>query len=226
MASKRKQLKFGFSDSDPGGDTLKRLAAAFTELGQKPSIKVGVLGNDDREGAAPVAAAQRGASAGAGSGGASAGASAGSGGGPGGIDNVRLAAIHEFGAPKANIPARSFLRATMDENREAYFGMLIKAADAILESRTTIAHVLAIIGERVKADIQARIRAQTGFAPLQPETIARKRRLTRAGSTGPVKALIDTGQLLASITYKVMAPSKTLAQMWRARTAKAQKAGA
>lgn len=224
MAARRKGIKYGFSDTDPGGDTLKRLADAFNELGQKPSIKVGVLGNEDpREGATPSGGATKGAAAGGAGGGALAGAHTGAGGGTGGIDNVRLAAIHEYGAPKAGIPSRSFLRSTMDDNKEVYFGMLIKAADAILESRTTIANALSIVGMKAQADIQARIRSQTGFAPLQPATIARKRRLTRAGSEGPVKALIDTGQMLASIAYKVMAPAKTLSQMWRAKTADAQK---
>ena len=68
-----------------------------------------------------------------------------------------------------------------------------------------VRRALGILGAKAQADIQARIRA--GIAPpLAASTLRRKLALTRKGAKGEPKPLIDTGQLVASITYRVIVP--------------------
>jgi len=104
---------------------------------------------------------------------------------------LEVAVVHEFGA--GHVPARSFIRATIDEKRgeiEQLQGLLAKQ---ILEGKVTPEDALGIVGTKVAAWCQTRIAA--GIAPpLKPATIARK------GSSVP---LVNTGQLKSAITWRV-----------------------
>lgn len=110
------------------------------------------------------------------------------------VSAVDLALIHEYGAPARNIPARSFIRATYDAKRGDYFSLLSRMLGLIYDQKLTINEALELLGQRMAADVKARIKAGIP-PPLAPATIARK---------GSSKQLIDTGQLLSSITYAVV----------------------
>lgn len=114
-----------------------------------------------------------------------------------GLTNAALAVIHEFGAPGAGIPERSFIRSTIDMNRHEYMDVLLpKLVRGILEGRFSFYQALELLGQRMAADIKKRITEGAGIPPaLQPETIDRK------GSDRP---LVDTGRLLGAITYAVI----------------------
>ena len=106
---------------------------------------------------------------------------------------VEVAAIHEFGAPEAGIPQRSFLRSTVDEN-EARIGKLQEALGAkVLKGTLTEEQALNQVGAAVAGMVQAKIASNIPPA-LAPETIARK---------GSSVALVNTGQLRSSITWQV-----------------------
>lgn len=113
-----------------------------------------------------------------------------------GLTNAQLAAIHEFGAPKAGIPERSFIRATIDVNRSTYRAVVIpRLIKAVVEGRSSIHRAFSLLGLKVVADIKNRITTGAGVPPpLKPATIAAK------GSDRP---LVDTGRLLGAITYEV-----------------------
>jgi phage gpG-like protein len=113
-----------------------------------------------------------------------------------GIDTVKLAAIHEFGAPSVGVPERSYIRSTYDANKAKYDATLDKVLKGVLIGRFSVYTGLGILGAQMHADVLATIRAHIA-PPLKPATIRRK------GSTTP---LIDTGQLVASITWRVQAP--------------------
>jgi hypothetical protein len=105
------------------------------------------------------------------------------------IDNIGLAVIHEFGAPSAGIPERSFLRAAFDANVRKYLKLLLRGARAIARGRSTPKRALGITGEVAVADVVNLINA--GIPPPNaPATIEAK------GSSTP---LIDTGALKQSI---------------------------
>ena len=110
-----------------------------------------------------------------------------------GLSLVEVALIHEFGAPAAGIPQRSFLRAAIDEHAPDLRRLILAVAARALDGAITPAQALDQIGSKVAGWVQTRI--DQGIAPpLKPETIARK---------GSSKPLVNVGQLKAAITWKV-----------------------
>lgn len=110
-----------------------------------------------------------------------------------GLSLVEVALIHEFGAPAAGIPQRSFLRATIDEHAPDIRRLILAVAARALDGAITPAQALDQIGSKVAGWVQTRI--DQGIAPpLKPETIARK---------GSSKPLVNVGQLKAAVTWKV-----------------------
>ena len=112
---------------------------------------------------------------------------------------LEIAVIHEFGA--GHVPARSFIRATMDERAADIQKLQIAVARQVLAGALTPEQGLSQIGAKVAAWVQARIVA--GIAPpLAESTRRRKRRLSGKGKDTP---LILTGQLKSSVTFAVVA---------------------
>lgn len=106
---------------------------------------------------------------------------------------LHIALIHEFGAPRARIPERSFLRAYVDANQTQILQWQRDLVQAALKGNVDPDHILNQLGAKVAAGIQERISSNIP-PPLSPLTIKRKRSSV---------ALVDTGQLKASITWKV-----------------------
>lgn len=112
-----------------------------------------------------------------------------------GLSNVDLAMIHEFGAPKAGIPERSFIRSSFDMGRASYVSMLAKLLRQVYEGRKSIEQALGVVGLQMATDMKAAITAGAGIPPpLKEATIKAK------GSSRP---LVDSGQLLGSISWQV-----------------------
>lgn len=109
--------------------------------------------------------------------------------GQGPVDMVQLGAIHEFGAPKANIPERSFIRAWHDSARTRISLLQDRLGRQFIDGKITMRQLLAKLGAFGQGGIRKFIRNLKEPA-LKASTIRRK------GSANP---LIDTGQLLGSI---------------------------
>lgn len=110
-----------------------------------------------------------------------------------GLTNAEIGAVHEFGL--GHVPERSFIRGTVDANRDEIRTRLRNVAGGFLnfKSRDEIKRGAALFGEWFVGKMKERIR--DGIPPaLAPETIERK------GSSTP---LIDHGQLLSALTYDV-----------------------
>lgn len=109
-----------------------------------------------------------------------------------------VALIHEFGAPAANIPRRSFIGSWFDENGKALAAKSSPDLAAYLKGTMAKMQVLARAGARAVGGIQQRISRGGPYpdAPggLKPATIKRK------GSSVP---LIDLGQLRTSVTWAI-----------------------
>lgn len=115
----------------------------------------------------------------------------------GALTNAELAAIHEFGAPRAGIPARSFIRATFEQQADEYRAVLGRLAGALLEDKITVERALDILGTWAAAAIKATI-TQGRVRPRLQESAAGRRTIARKGSS---QTLVDTGQLVNSITW-------------------------
>lgn len=104
--------------------------------------------------------------------------------------NVEIGTKHEFGM---GVPERSFVRATIDANLNAYRRLARTLGTRMVDGGVNRSRALGLLGQKAEADIKNRIRARID-PPLAPVTIDRK------GSSVP---LIDTGQMINAITSEV-----------------------
>lgn len=102
-----------------------------------------------------------------------------------------IASFHEFGTRR--LPQRSFIRAGIDEYKDAIQRRAVLVGQGITIGKFTAEQALSLLGEYTVGVLKQRI--ANGILPANaPSTIARK---------GSSKPLIDTGQLRNSITYRV-----------------------
>ena len=104
---------------------------------------------------------------------------------------IRIAAIHEFGAPKANIPERSFVRSSFDENFQGLQDFKKEQARLVIAGKQTAMVGIMKIGEWLTNKIKIKINSNVP-PPLKQMTIDRK---------GSSKSLIDTAQMLNSVQH-------------------------
>jgi len=110
-----------------------------------------------------------------------------------GLTNAELGAIHEYGTQDGHIPERSWLRATVEEEKGRIEKRQKEAAGNVYSGKD-IGNFVLLVGEEFRAQILKRVQAH--IAPgLAPSTIA-----ARNGSDTP---LWDTGQLVNAITTEV-----------------------
>lgn len=107
------------------------------------------------------------------------------------------AAANEFGTSR--IPARPFLRSTIDAKGSEWADYLGKA----IRARAPLETALALTGEKMKSDVKATIAGN--MAPANaPSTIRRKlRQEDKGGGMMHAGTLIETGSMLRSIEYEV-----------------------
>lgn len=107
------------------------------------------------------------------------------------------AAANEFGTSR--IPARPFLRSTIEAKGNEWADYLGKA----IRARVPLKTALELTGEKMKSDVKATISGN--MAPANaPSTIRRKlRQEDEGGDMMHAGTLIETGSLLRSIEYEV-----------------------
>lgn len=147
------------------GDGIEKLRDVAKQLQIRPEIHLGILGS---KGAQAVDDS--------------------------GITMAELGAIHEYGAPRAGIPERSWLRSTADEKRNEWLSLLERALRQAVRGRISVDMALQLLGQRAVADVQKKIRSNIPPA-LAASTVRRK---------GSSVALIDTGRFVQSISYEVV----------------------
>ena len=106
---------------------------------------------------------------------------------PDGTPVVMVGAVHEFGSPSQNIPQRSFLRSTINENSDKYEGMIKKLTKKIVDGEMDQNHALGLLGLQMQGDVVEKI--SNGVPPALKY---------REGTP-----LYDTGHMAQSITFEV-----------------------
>ena len=109
-----------------------------------------------------------------------------------GLSMPQIAAQNEFGTDK--IPARPFMSTAFDENRAKIDKAINSEYGKILEGASTVKRSLGLIGLLMEKLIVEKIR-QIQTPPNAPLTIKLK---------GSSKPLIDFGQMVSSVTSKVV----------------------
>jgi hypothetical protein len=107
---------------------------------------------------------------------------------PDGTSVIAVGAIHEFGSPEMNIPERSYLRTTLNENRKTYVKFLNKVAKKIVSGEIDMEKALGLMGLKAQSDIRQKI-TDIKEPPL----------VIRIGGN----PLVDTGHLRQSINYQI-----------------------
>ena len=88
---------------------------------------------------------------------------------------AEIAQIHEYGAPDAGIPERSFVRSTVSTNQSKYDGQIASLRDEIFDANSdlTVEKALGLIGQSASSDMKKTIRAGIQ-PPLKASTIRGK----------------------------------------------------
>lgn len=107
---------------------------------------------------------------------------------------VSIAAHHEYGAPRAGIVERSYIRSVVRERKAELAALMARVVKMMIQRKITEQKALELIGAWLAGAIKGRI-VSGPFAPLKPSTIARK------GSATP---LIDTGQLKNTVAFIIV----------------------
>lgn len=129
-----------------------------------------------------------------------------------GIDMIALAAIHEFGAPAAGIPERSFIRAYFRENEKEVGEFIAKVAKTYVQGGITLERALNLIGTWAAAQIKKYVTTNPIFytgGELENAESTRRAKNLRAGQPEDAegRALIDTGRMIAAISWEVFTGS-------------------
>lgn len=112
-------------------------------------------------------------------------------GGPG-LTVLDVATFHEFGL---GVPERSFIRGWFDVYQETARKQISAMLKSVIAGKRSKSQAMELLGVRWVAEIQKFIATGTNLQPLEEITILRK------GSSVP---LVDTGQLKASVTYRIV----------------------
>lgn len=107
---------------------------------------------------------------------------------------LKVAIVHEFGAPNKNIPRRSFLISTFEENREKYSSNLTRAINDILHKDAHVNERLQRVARIFEIDVKRKF-VNNDWAQVSATRLKQKTKQGKAG-TSP---LIDTGNLRQSI---------------------------
>ena len=111
-----------------------------------------------------------------------------------------VAAIQEFGNPAGNNPSRPFFRNAISKN-DGWKQLATKAMNAVVEGRMELNQALNQMGLKMAADVKDSIPDGSYEALKQSTLDARQSRKRTQGVAS--KPLIDTGQMLQSVTYAV-----------------------
>jgi hypothetical protein len=109
---------------------------------------------------------------------------------PNGTPVALIAAIQNFGAPRAGIPPRPFFSDMVKKKSPEWPAAIGKL---LVSQKYDAARVMQIMGEAIAGQLRQSI-VDTNDPPLAPATIRRK---------GFDKPLVHTGHMLASVDYEV-----------------------
>lgn len=117
-----------------------------------------------------------------------------------------IASIHEFGVPSKGIPPRPFMRPTAKAESSKWCKAIGSGMKPVLAGQMSVSDVLEAVGGRAAGDVKKTITKLTSPALKDGTIAARKRRLakgTKVKGKTINKPLVDTGTLLAAVTFEV-----------------------
>ena len=120
---------------------------------------------------------------------------------PDGTPVAYVAAIQELGYPEGNIPSRPFFRNAIKTGEEKWIKNMARLVRSATRGNITGDQALERMGSHIAGEVQQSI-ADGSYDDLEAATLAARqsRKRTKGVSTKP---LIDTAQMLQSVSYQV-----------------------
>jgi phage gpG-like protein len=119
---------------------------------------------------------------------------------PNGMKVAQVAAIMELGSATENIPARPTLSALKEESKGLNH-IIAKGAKQAIQNGGDISDTLDMVGQVAAGAVQMAIKQTTSPALKQSTINARANRHSKKIASS--KPLVDSGQMLASVSYEV-----------------------
>lgn len=168
------RIKVTIRDVDKGYKRVRRL---FENYARRASfVKIGLLGTDADE--------ER---------------------GDDGLTQAEIGAIHEYGSADGKIPQRSWIGSTFDEQREKLVTMAQELIGYVVDGKMPIEKALGILGLKLATEIKKKVTTGAPIPPPNAPAYAKqKEEKTRKGATHGVRTLIDTGRMIASVTWAIV----------------------
>lgn len=124
------------------------------------------------------------------------------------LTNAMVAVLNEYGTSRTE--PRPFIKPSFENNRHAYMAILkTLVAKKVYTGKMDYAAALSVIGLKMASDMKAYVtRGPEVPPPNAPSTLARKRSLNARRAPGidqgEPRTLVDTGRMVASITFAVV----------------------
>ena len=118
---------------------------------------------------------------------------------PDGTQVASVAATHEFGSVKKNIPPRPMVRPTIGEQSQAWGNAAGLGMKAVLKGTRTPEQIMMALGELAAGDVREKITSIMG-PELAESTQARRARL----GFKPDKPLVRSGLMLSTCTSEIV----------------------
>ena len=112
--------------------------------------------------------------------------------------NAEIGYINEFGSSAQGIPPRPFLIPGVKDTEKDISKLTKSKSGDVLDGKKSVDHMLELIGQKAVSNVKKRIINSIDMKELSEKT-KRRRKNYKPGDIA--KPLIDTGQLLNSITY-------------------------
>ena len=120
---------------------------------------------------------------------------------PDGTPVAYVAAIHEFGYPQGNIPARPFMRPTAEQKKSEWGRQIAGAIRGAIDGKVDITQAFDALGASSAGDI-ARTISRVTAPPLKKTTLAARQARKKTPGVSK-KPLVDTGQMIQSVSHVV-----------------------
>lgn len=114
----------------------------------------------------------------------------------GSVPVAYVAAIHEFGCPEENIPARGFMRLTVEDKQKDWAAEMAEYARGVMQGKLAVDGLFDYIGAAAVGDMVETIQKAPGWDPLAKSTLAQRDR--KGQGHAPLQA---SGMLIASINH-------------------------
>ncbi len=125
------------------------------------------------------------------------------------LTNVEIGGVHEFGTEDGKIPERSFMRSTLDAQKNKIENTIKRLVQQMLIDPKAMPaeRILGLVGAKLAADIKNHVTQGDPIPPPNtPEVFMRKLLKGAKGfnKTGVApRTLVDTGQMIGAITWAV-----------------------